>query len=64
LREGHARRLRDNDLPPLDRPVRFTVIRGKREALRADTMAELRAKLKALPQHERRTRPPQRRRRR
>jgi hypothetical protein len=64
LREGHARRLRDDDLPPLDRPLRFTVIRGKREALRADTIAELRAKLKALPQHERRARPPMRRRRR
>jgi hypothetical protein len=64
LREGHARRLRENDLPPLDRPVRFTVIRGKREAVRADTLAELRAKLKALPQHDRRARPPARRRRR
>ena len=63
LREGHARRLRDGDLPALDRPVRFTVIRGKREALRADSLAELRAKLKALPAHER-TRAPARRRRR
>jgi len=59
LREGHARRLRDGDLPALDRPVRFTVLRGKREAVRADTLAELRAKLTALPAHER-SRAPQR----
>jgi hypothetical protein len=63
LREGHARRLRDGDLPALDRPVRFTVMRGKREAVRADSLAELRAKLKALPAHERARAPARRRRR-
>src|SRR5206468_2479307 len=33
LKEGQARRLQPSDLPPFDRPVRFTVLRGKREAL-------------------------------
>src|SRR5438309_2683943 len=28
LKEGQARRLQPRDLPPLDRPVRFTVLRG------------------------------------
>ena len=32
LKEGQARRLQPSDLPPFDRPVRFTVLRGKREA--------------------------------
>src|SRR5207245_2539364 len=30
LREGQARRLQPRDVPALDRPVRFTVLRGKR----------------------------------
>jgi hypothetical protein len=63
LREGHARRLRDDDLPRLDRPVRFTVLRGKREAVRADTLAELRDKLRSLPSRERARTPARRRRR-
>jgi hypothetical protein len=53
LREGQARRLRERDLPPFDRPVRFTVIRGKREAVRADTLAELGRKLAGLTREER-----------
>ncbi len=64
LREGQARRLRPEDLPRLDRPLRFTVVRGKREAVRADSLDELRARLDALPRYERRTRVPARRRRR
>src|SRR5207247_858586 len=38
LKEGQARRLQVRDLPAFDRPVRFTVVRGKREALRSDTL--------------------------
>jgi hypothetical protein len=39
LKEGQARRLQARDLPPFDRPVRFTVLRGKREAERSDGSA-------------------------
>lgn len=53
LREGQARRLRDSDLPPFDRPVRFTVVRGKRDAVRADSIADLGRKLAGLPREER-----------
>ena len=49
LKEGQARRLREGDLPPFDRPLRFTVIRGKREAARADSIADLRRQLDQLP---------------
>lgn len=45
--EGRARRLRERDLPPVDRPLRFTVMRGKRPALRADTLEQLRAMMAA-----------------
>jgi ATP-dependent helicase HrpA len=48
LKEGQARRLHPGDLPPLDRPVRFTVTRGKHEAVRAASLAELREGLAAL----------------
>jgi len=53
LREGQARRLRERDLPPFDRPIRFTVIRGKREAVRADSIADLGRKLAGLTRDER-----------
>jgi hypothetical protein len=53
LKEGQARRLRAADLPPLDRPVRFTVLRGKREALKADSIAELQRQLSGLPKADR-----------
>jgi hypothetical protein len=42
LRERAARALRPQDLPRLDRPLGFTVLRGKRAALRADSLEELR----------------------
>jgi len=42
LRERTARALRAQDLPRLDRPLGFTVLRGKRAALRADSLEELR----------------------
>ena len=41
LRERAARQLRTKDIPALDRPVTFTVLRGKRSALRADSLEEL-----------------------
>src|SRR6266571_6775793 len=44
LKEGQARRLQVRDLPAFDRPVRFTVVRGKREA-RSDTLDDLRRQL-------------------
>jgi hypothetical protein len=53
LKEGQARRLRSRDLPPFDRPVRFTVLRGKREAVRADTLEDLQRQLSGLSQGER-----------
>jgi hypothetical protein len=53
LREGQARRLQSRDLPAFDRPVRFTVLRGKRDALRADTIEELRRQLSGLSREER-----------
>lgn len=49
LREGQARRLRDQDLPNVDRPLRFTVVRGKHPAVRAESLDELRDKLDSLP---------------
>jgi ATP-dependent RNA helicase HrpA len=42
VRERTARALRMQDLPRLDRPLGFTVLRGKRPALRADSFEELR----------------------
>src|SRR5207249_3281170 len=53
LKEGQARRLQARDLPPFDRPLRFTIVRGKREALRADSLEELRRQLSGLPREER-----------
>ena len=41
LREGQARRLTLEELPALDRPVRFAVVRGGSPPLRADSLAEL-----------------------
>jgi len=48
LKEGQARRLHPKDLPPFDRPVRFTVTRGKHEAVRASSLDELRQGLRNL----------------
>lgn len=41
LPEKLARTLVEEELPPLDRPVRFQVRRGRRGSLRADTLLEL-----------------------
>ena len=48
LKEGQARRLHPGDLPPFDRPLRFTVTRGKHEAVRASSLDELRSGLRSL----------------
>ncbi|HET7297029.1 MAG TPA: DEAD/DEAH box helicase, partial [Gemmatimonadales bacterium] len=53
LKEGQARRLQLRDLPPIDRPVRFTVVRGKREAVRSDSFEDLRRQLSGLTRGER-----------
>src|SRR6185295_10326807 len=48
LKEGQARRLHPGDLPSFDRPVRFTVTRGRHEAVRANTIDDLRKGLRSL----------------
>jgi ATP-dependent helicase HrpA len=62
LREGQARRLARHDLPSLDRPLRFGVVRGGEPLLRADSLEELSALLKhsaakAHPHRHRHTNP-------
>jgi len=58
LKEGQARRLRASDLAslhlPLEWPLRFTVVRGKRDTWRADTLADLQHQLAGLPRGARR----------
>jgi hypothetical protein len=62
LREGQAKRLRLDEVPVLDRPVRFAVQRGRHPPLAADTLPELQALLRKGPRHHRdepgETRPP------
>lgn len=48
LREGQARRLKESRIPVLDRPVRFSVVRGKHEVVRARSLEELEAALGVL----------------
>ena len=47
VRQGQARRLQNADLPSVDRPLRFTVTRGKGPAIQARDIDELRRKLVA-----------------
>ncbi len=54
LREGQVRRLREGDLPATDRPLRFSVMRGPRPALRGKTLDDLLEALRNEPR-ERRT---------
>lgn len=56
LREGQARRLRPQDLPRLDRPLRFAVLRGSRPALEADTLEALDEAMERAGREERRAR--------
>jgi hypothetical protein len=50
LREGQAKRLRPNELPELDRPLRFAVQRGRHPPLLADSIADLKGKLRRMPE--------------
>ncbi len=52
LREGQAKRLRLDEVPALDRPVRFAVQRGRHPPLPADTLPELQALLRKVPRYE------------
>lgn len=60
LREGQVRRLREEDLPAVDRPLRFSVLRGPKPALRARTLEALREAIRNEPR-ERRSRHTERR---
>ena len=40
LREGQARRFQDRDLPPLDRPIRFAIVRARQAPALGATVAE------------------------
>ena len=50
LREGQAKRLRADELPPLDRPLHFAVQRGRHAPLLADSVPQLQALLRRSPQ--------------
>jgi ATP-dependent helicase HrpA len=50
LREGQARRLRIDELPRLDRPLRFAVQRGRHAPVLADTLPAMQAMLRRPPQ--------------
>jgi ATP-dependent helicase HrpA len=52
LREGQAKRLRQDELPRLDRPLRFAVQRGRHPPILADTIPALQALLKRAPRTE------------
>ena len=56
LREGQAKRLRPEEVPVLDRPVRFAVQRGRHPPLLANTIPELQALLRKAPRSEHRDR--------
>jgi ATP-dependent helicase HrpA len=49
LREGQLRRLKDGELPKVDRPLRFSIMRGNRPALRGSTLDELRYAIQSEP---------------
>ncbi len=53
LREGQVKRLRPDEIPPLDRPLRFSVQRGGRPPLLADTLPALLDLLRRAPKAER-----------
>jgi hypothetical protein len=52
LREGQAKRLRQDELPRLDRPLRFAVQRGRHPPILADSVPTLQALLKRVPRSE------------
>jgi hypothetical protein len=49
LREGQLRRLKESELPKVDRPLRFSVMRGSKPALRGRTLDELRDAIQHEP---------------
>jgi hypothetical protein len=49
LREGQAKRLRQEELPSLDRPLRFAVQRGAHPPIQADTIPALQSLLQRSP---------------
>jgi ATP-dependent helicase HrpA len=49
LREGQARRLRSDELPALDRPLRFAVQRGTHAPIQADSISDLQSALQRSP---------------
>jgi ATP-dependent helicase HrpA len=53
LQEALALRLSERYLPPLDRPIRFSVIRGKREVIRVASLEEMQQALRRLPEDRR-----------
>jgi ATP-dependent helicase HrpA len=57
LREGQARRLEPRDLPALDRPLRFEVVRGRQPPVRSATLTGLKAELGRLERRDPRQRP-------
>ncbi len=65
LREGQLRRLSSKDLPVLDRPLRFSLMRGAQPALDGDTLDDLKVRLQRAESGGRRPRfkPPRHRRR-
>jgi ATP-dependent RNA helicase HrpA len=52
LREGQAKRLRADEVPVLDRPVRFAVQRGRHPPILADSVPDLQALLRRAPKPE------------
>ncbi|HEV8177227.1 MAG TPA: hypothetical protein VGP44_06010, partial [Gemmatimonadales bacterium] len=53
LREGQAKRLRPDELPPVDRPLRFAVQRGTHPPIQADTIPALQSLLQRPPKADR-----------
>lgn len=49
LREGQLRRLQEADLPRVDRPLRFSVMRGAKPAIHGKTLDELREAIRTEP---------------
>jgi hypothetical protein len=53
LREGQAKRLREGELPQLDRPLRFAVQRGRHPPLLAESIPTLQSLLRHAPKADR-----------
>jgi hypothetical protein len=49
LREGQAKRLKQGELPVLDRPLYFAVQRGRHAPMLADSLPQLQAMLRRAP---------------